>query len=311
MIQIFKSNSKISYLTSRSPIEESGEFDVILSPEFYWIKRVSLPVKRVSAAKSLAPSIFESALPSGEYDYEVQKSGDEFIIIAYNKDRISNTLKEKFSNDARVRSLYFAQNEFKDLEGCCGVDQNSSLINLDGLIMQVPRVCTESKKEITEYLDGKNLSKNRISLGALESNIIGKREFYLLSAGVFTLFLSLLLEFIDYKNRISLLDEKRSELISKYNLPETSMQLDSIKKSLTKSFQEQKRVRDEISELSNLSLKDGEYIESIVADTKGVVVTIKVSSSSREEEIKKELSKRLKVKSSSYENSSLTIKIKA
>jgi hypothetical protein len=46
--------------------------------------------------------------------------------------------------------------------------------------MQVPRVCTESKREIGSYLNNKKLSNKKITLGVLSSEIVAKNtECYL------------------------------------------------------------------------------------------------------------------------------------
>jgi len=309
LTKIFKSNNKIFYLTSTSSIQESGGFDVILSPQFYWVKKVELPVKRVSQALSLAESVYANSLPAGDFAFEASKSGEEFVIIAYDKEKISQVLKEKFIKNAKVSGIYFAQNEFSELDGCCGIDQNNSLINLNGLVLQVPRVCTESRKEITSYLENKKLSRNKISLGAFESSVVDAKEFYLLAAGVAILFASFVMDTINYKSEISSLEKQRVELVSKYDLPQTSIQLASIKKSLTKTFTTQKKIRDALFGVNSVKLKKGEFIESIKANSKETVIVIKVDSNNREQEIKRELSKTINVKSTNVENDNLTIRI--
>jgi len=311
LTKIFKSNNKIFYLTDKSPVCESGGFDVILSPQFYWVKKVELPVKRVSQALSLAESVYANSLPEGDFAFEASKSGDEFVIIAYDKEKIFQVLKEKFIKNAKVSGVYFAQNEFSELDGCCGIDQNSSLINLNGLVLQVPRVCTDSKKEISQYLENKKLSRNKVTLGAFESSVVDAKEFYLLAAGVVILFASFVMDTINYKSEINSLEKQKQELVSKYDLPQTSIQLASIKKSLTKTFTTQKKIRDAVYGANGVGLKKGEFIESIKANSKETVIVIKVSSSNREQEIKRELSKTVDVKSTNIENNNLTIRIGA
>jgi hypothetical protein len=309
LTNIFKSNNEIFYLTNNSPVQEKGVYDVILSPEFYWVKKVELPVKKVSAAKKLAESIFEGSLPSGEFAYDVSKAGDEFIIIAYDKDSISKTITQKFTKEAKVNSIYFAQNEFADLEDCCGIDRDSSLVNLNGLIMQVPRVCTESKREIGSYLNNKKLSNKKITLSVLSSSTVESKELYLFTAGFFILLASFALDWYNYKKATLALEDKRAEIISSNHLPRTSIQLNSIKKSLTKTFKSQKKIRDEVFAFNSINLKDGEYIDSINANTKESTIVIKVDSSAREAEIKSQISKKVSIKSSEFRDNFLIIKV--
>ncbi len=309
LTKIFKSNNKILYLSSKTPVQERGGFDVILSPEFYWVKRVSLPVSSVSGAKKLAQSIFEGSLPEGDFSYEVSKIDGEFIVIAYDKNSISKIISEKFTKDARVSGIYFAQNEFKELDGCCGIDEENSIVNINSLIMQVPRVCTESKKEISFFLENKKLSKNKITLGSFESSVMSQKEFYLIAASVFILFSSFVVDWVNYSSSLTKLQDQRAEIITKNDLPQTSMQLNSIKDSLTKTFKTQKSIRDAVFGFSKLGLKKGEYIEHISASSKETTVVIKVNNKNREAEIKNRLSKTLKIKSSIFKDTHLTIKI--
>jgi len=309
LTKIFKSDSKILYLSSKTSIQKSGKFDVILSPQFYWVKRVSLPVSSLSGAKRLAQSIYEGSLPEGDFSYEVSKVDDEFIIIAYDKNSISSIISEKFTQDAKVSGIYFAQNEFLDLQGCCGIDETNSLVNINSLIMQVPRVCTESKKEISFFLENKKLSKNKITLGSFEDSVISLKEFYFVAAAVFILFSSFVIDWVNYSSSLANLEDKRTQIITKNDLPQTSMQLNSIKDSLTKTYKTQKSIRDAVFGFSKLNLKKGEYIEHISASSKEMIVVIKVNDKNRENEIKQRLSKTFKIKSSIFNEKHLTIKI--
>ena len=308
MTKIFKSKNELFYFSKNSPVQEKGHFDVILSPEFYWVKKVELPVKKVSAAKRLAESVYEGSLPSGDFAYDVSKHNDAFIIVAYDKEGISAELSKKFIKDAKVSAVYFSQNEFLELEDCCGVDQYNSLINLEGLIMQVPRVCTESKKEIGAYLENKKLSNKKITLSSLESEVVGKKEVVVLATGMGLLLTSFGLDWFNYAQATKKLDDQRTEIITKYNLPQTSMQLNSIKKSLTKTFKAQKKIRDEVFGLNSLRLQKGEFIDRINASKSETVVVIKVESEARESQIKANL-KSVTIKSSSFKDGYLTLKV--
>lgn len=309
MTPLLKNNCTIYYLTQNTPVQTSGQFCVILSPEFYWIKEVELPVKSVSAAKKLAESLFEGSLPSGTYAYDVSKSEKGFVLIAYDKDMISEKISETFTQDAKVSGIYFAQHEFTHLQECCGIDQYSSLINLNGLIMQVPRVCTESKKEIGSYLESITLSKHKITLNAFEDTVVEKKTVAMLAAGVALLLISNVIDWVGYANANSALEAQRSSIIAAYDLPPTSLQIKSIKDRLTKSFDTQKEIRDVLYAFNSIILKADEYIEHIEADAKVTTIVIKVMDEKRESEIKNMLAKSVKVLSSSYDNNKITLKI--
>ncbi len=116
-------------------------------------------------------------------------------------------------------------------------------------------------------------------------------------------------EYVVYKKATSDLENKRAEIIKTNNLPRTSIQLKSIKKSLTKKFKTQKKLRDMLLAISKLRLKSGEYIQSIEESTKGATVKIVVASKDREEEIKKMFPKAIMIRESRVDDNLLTIKV--
>ncbi len=309
MKNLFSNNTKIVFLTQNTMPYTQGLYDVILAPQFYWVKKVSLPVKSLGDAKKLSESVYEGSLPKGTYSYEVSKAGDEFIIIAFDKEEISSLLKRYFTKDAKVNAIYFSQYEFSDLDACCTIDAYSSLVNIDGLLMQVPRNCTEPKLTIDDLLKNVKLSKTKVKLGSLDHEVMDRRTFVYLAAGVVAILSAFILEYIDYKKEASALGEAKTALIRKYDLPRTSMQLKSIKNSLNKTFKKQKALREQLYAFSKLPLTKDEYIESISFDDKGAQVRIKVNSQQREEMIKQKLTPIFKIKNSTFDDNILTLEI--
>ena len=289
--------------------QTKGMFDVVLAPQFYWVKKVSLPVKSIGDAKKLAESVYESSLPKGNYSYAVSKEDDKFIIIAYDKEEIGNRLKHYFTDDAKVNAIYFAQYEFPQLDACCTIDTQSSLVNIDGLLMQVPRNCTEPKLTIDDLIKDKKLSKMKVKLGSLDHEVMDKRTFILLAASILFVLSAFILEYIDYKKEATALEEAKMALIRKYDLPRTSMQLKSIKTSLEKTFSKQKSLREKLYAFAKLPLQKDEYIENIALGDKESIIRIKVSAPQREMVLKNALSKMFKIQKSDFTDDILTLKI--
>ena len=126
-MSFFKSSpGKILFFTKNSKKYYSGEYTLILSPQFYWVKRVKLPVNSEYKAKKLIPSIFEDSLPPNEeyeYDVKYEKDRGTFIAIAYSPNYIYKYIKEKILSDAKVKGIYLAQYELSSLETCIGIDE--------------------------------------------------------------------------------------------------------------------------------------------------------------------------------------------
>lgn len=309
-MNLFQNRATPFFLHKGATPRREGTFDVILSPQFYWVKRVSLPVKRLSDAKRLAESVFEGSLPKGSYSYEVSKvDNGDFILIAYDREAISDVLKHYFTDRAKVQSLYFAQHACADIESCCSVDEKSSLVNLNALLMQIPRNCTDPKLTMEAYLKEAKLQGPKVKLGSLEREVVDRKTFILLAASILLFVVALGIEYVDYKTQSARLQEARDALVAKYDLPPTTMQLESIKNRLFKTFQKQKRIRDVLSGLSKVALLKGEYIHSLEIDDKAATVAFEIQNPEREAALKSQLSKKFKILASTLNGKRLQIKI--
>ncbi len=310
MKNLFQNRAQLFFLHQQARVQHDGTFDVILSPQFYWVKKVSLPVKRVGEAKKLTESVFEGSLPEGEYSYEVIAAGEgEFILIAYDRSEISQKLQHFFTDNAKVQSVRFAQYECAGLDECCSVDEKSSLVNLNGLLMQIPRNCTDPRLKIEEYLQKIKPTSHRVKLGTLDVEVVDRRTFVYFAASMLLFMSAFIVEYIDYKKEAGRLEEAKSALIRKYDLPPTTMQLESIRKRLFKTFKTQKKIRQTLYELSRIPLKEKEYISMINIDEKSATVAFSLKDSARAAELKRLLSAKFKVIDSSEEGNSMKVKI--
>ncbi len=309
MTKIFKNKSKILFVSKSDRIEQRGSYAVVLSPEFYWIKKVTLPVKKEKEALKLAPSIYDGFLPSGDFSYEVRQSDDAFIMIAYNKKKIAEELDKVIPYKGDIRELYFAQDALSHIDGCIEVDAKSALTNMDDIIIQVPRACTDTKITLYEVLEKARLGKRKVKLSSFDNELLSSKDIKLVAAIFGLLFFAFLSEYIVYKKAVISLENQRAQIIQEHNLPRTSIQLKSIKKSLSKKFTTQKNFREVLLAISKLRLKSGEYIQSIEEDIKGATVEIVVASGAREAEIKKMFPKDIMIKESSLRENILKIRI--
>ena len=310
MKNLFQNSAQLFFLHQHAVPQKEGTFDVVLSPQFYWVKKVSLPVKRAGEAKKLAESVFEGSLPEGVYSYEVIPAGDgEFILIAYNRDEIAQKLGTFFTDNAKVQSVRFAQYECAGLDECCSIDDESSLVNLNGLLMQIPRNCTDPKLRIDDYLKGIKPTSHKVKLGSLDVEVMDRRTFVYLAAAVVLFMSAYVLEYVDYKKEAAKLEAAKSALIRKYDLPPTTMQLNSIKNRLFKTFQKQKKIRETLFALSKIPLSKKEYITQMDIDDKTATVAFSVPDASRAKALRQELARKFKLLDSSVGDNSVKVKI--
>jgi len=305
-----KSVGKIVFFTKNSPKYFTGEYSLILSPQFYWVKRVNLPVKSEYRAKKLAPSVFEGSLPEGEnyfYDVKYEKDRGTFIVIAYSKEYIYKSIREKISPKAKIKGIYFAQYELKDLQTCIAIDKEISLGNVDGLLIQVPSACVESEDNVRKYLPKVKLSTKKIKIESLEdSSDVSDYLYYIVFLGLFLL--SQVVVYFAYKSDLSYFEKIKQESLAKYNLPKTSFQLNSIKKSLEKEFKTQKLMKNILLKLDKIDLaKDEKYVD--ISIEKNIAKLHIKTTAQRYQKLLKEFREKFSVSNDNFSDGILTLEV--
>jgi len=70
--------------------------NVMVTPQFYTLKKEALPVKYAYQAKKIAPSLFDGLLEEdGNYEYMVSKEEEDWVFIAYDIKKITDFLALK------------------------------------------------------------------------------------------------------------------------------------------------------------------------------------------------------------------------
>ncbi len=309
MTKIFKKKSKILFLTKSDEIKGNDFVSVILSPQYYWVKKADLPVKKEREALRLAPSVFDGILPDGDFSYEVEKKDDSFILIAYDKKLISQAIERQFKRHrGGIEGIYFAQHELSFLQECRLVNEQSSLVTIDNVVIQVPKRCSDSQL-LEDIFDKVKLSNKKAKLSSFDNEIISFKDSILMGVVSFLLLSAFGVEYFNYKREVSRLDEEKDKIISKYDLPRTSIQLKSVKKSLIKKFNRQKAFRDLFYKVSKIKLMRGEYIQSFEESKDSISFEIKMNNPKREVVLKRDLSKSFKIISSRVKENILKLKV--
>jgi hypothetical protein len=120
--------------------------NVMLTPQFYTLKKEALPVKYAYQAKKIAPSLFDGLLEeNGEYEYVVFKEevNDEehWVFIAYNIEKIADFLESKGIDTDKVAKLFFAQQSLTQFaQAPLGLGENDAMTVIEDIVVVVPRV---------------------------------------------------------------------------------------------------------------------------------------------------------------------------
>ncbi|WP_456480672.1 hypothetical protein [Nautilia sp.] len=235
--------------------------DIILSPQYYWIKKIEIPVKSLKDAKKIAKSLFQ--LNDG-YIYDAMKIEGKYFAYAINK-KLKLNIEKKYINSIRL-----AQSELYKYD-VINVSENHSIQKIDDLLFCFPNV--KNAPFIDEILPDLKLTNNKVTL--YDRINIDKG----LIAAAVTIFLLLNGGFIikTIKNRISYgtLENEKTKLIKRYNLPPTTFQLNSILSSLKKTDKTQTLIRKDLEYITKTPLKKGEKFLNLSFSNKTFTVSVK------------------------------------
>ena len=243
-MKYFSNDTKTYYIDKKDIIpfvdlsgksQKSTKLNIILSPEFYWVRIFEIPVKYEYEANKLLPTLFEDILNDNSqtkelnYEYKAVKLDDErYICFAYVKSDILEAIKEAGISQSQIKNIHFAQTEITQNTK---VNDNYSLVLIDEnspILSKLPnQFAPQEISVLEEYLEDLELSKHSISLDYF-SDIIELKNAIALS--VVLVLLSLVNFYKSYQNNdmIANLEAQKSELIKTYKLPATSFQTKAI-----------------------------------------------------------------------------------
>lgn len=295
-------NRKV-FLSSNTKLYETSKVDIILSPEFYWVRILDIPVKTISQAKAVLPTLFEDLISkSTDLSYQVIKLEDnKYLCFAYLNQKIYETIKHSGLNLSLVNGIYFAQNECTEFRQFI-VDGIGFLYTQDNILVKIPNEIISDKVNLNEYIHTINLSSNKIDI-KLYNNYFNKKQLNILIIIFVLISIINFIKYISYSNEISKENEKIEEIKKKNNLPSSMIQVDSIINTNKKIAQMEIKKREALEYLfsnGNFEIKHIELDKDILN-----IDFLNVDKAKIEEFI----SKKFKIISSGAQNLTLTIKV--
>ncbi len=218
--------------------------NVILSPQYYWIKKIEIPIRSFHQAKRIARNMFDL---EGDYIFGAIKVDNKFFAYAIKKN-LDLKIDKKY-----IKSLYLAQSELYEYD-CINVG-NHSIKKIEDILFCFP------KDKNCKSLDLSNikLSKNAVVLDTINlqtSSVVMIAAFFLIFNIVF------LTQGFIYKNTVSDIENKKIALTKKYNLPSTSFQLNAIYNTLKIKYQKIKLLKKDLEFFSKTPLsKNDKFIK--------------------------------------------------
>ncbi|AZV45725.1 hypothetical protein C3L23_00055 [Nautilia sp. PV-1] len=222
----------------------SEPVDVILSPQYYWIKKIDIPIKSLKDAKKLSKTLFKL---DENYIYDAFKLNGKYFAYAIKKNLKIN-IDKKYINSIRL-----AQTELYNFEKI-NVSDKHSIQKVDDLLFCFPNV--EDAPNINDVINSIQLSKNTVNI----YNRLNLDKSILIYSAVILILLNFIFisGFIQNENAIKSLENQKESLIKKYNLPKTTFQLKSILNELKNEDNTQKKIRKSLEFITKTPLKKGE-----------------------------------------------------
>jgi len=245
----------------------SHDVNVMLTPQYYTLKREDIPVKYLYQAKKIAPSLFEGLLEEvGEYSYLVYKEEEQWIFIAYNLGQIRSLLLSKGIQPEKVSKIFFAQQAVDAFTAPMFLGEKEALVVMENTVVVVPR---QALKEETKPLtfDDSFTPKTGISIGGgVQGSLLDVTQAALLST-LFILFAAIFfVEGSRYTNSSSEIEEEMQMLLEDHPILQSKIQRESVAQKYTHIETKEKQKRETIKRVSKLIFKGSTLISLTVQD---------------------------------------------
>lgn len=276
----FAKNEGVIYLSKDGchTIKNGKKFRIIISASMYWVKKCSLPVKKCSEAKKLAPSFFDSFLPDGEFTYEAFFLSDNtYALIAFDSEEICKIIKSSEINFNHISAVYFAQSEFTKLEEPLILVKNRAIIVNEDVVLDIPQAYLSQKAVGFDIFFPHFYYSNRsFSIELFQDNTPDKKTYYFMFGLMVLILASLATQYAYLADLYNKISTSKEEYLESRKLPNSTIALNSIKVALQKKESTQYSIRNKLRYLQDLNFTAPDEPQSNkgTATAKGEVILV-------------------------------------
>jgi len=271
-----KDRELILVYSSMDSVRDMRDINVMVTPQFYTLKKEALPVKYAYQAKRVAPAIFDGLLEdSSEYEYMVFKDGDddEWTLIAYNLNKIRSFLLSKGFVIDTISKLFFAQQVVDMFDRPVAIGDSEALVSLEGSVVVVPSVALSEDEKPSKIFDDSFTPKRGVGIkNASANSIISTKQSIIFSVIFIAFAIMFFVEGARYGSS-SQAELKIAELYEAYPSLESSYTRDSIIKKYKSIDKIERRKRDIIKKIS-IMIFDGVSLASLNINLNGFKANI-------------------------------------
>jgi len=245
--------------------------NIMFPPQFYTLKKETVPVRYAFQAKKIAPSLFEGLLESTEtYEYMVFKEEDQWVFIAYSMHELSSFLESKGISASQVGKIFFAQQALDSFKEPVFLGEKDALLNIDGIVANVPQTVLPSDTKVTRVEEVAS-PKSGLALQGSQHSVISQKQ----AIGLSTLFMFFaILFFIEgwqYGSSSQKLQQEIDALLEEYPALQSQYKRKSIAEKYRAIDKNERQKRDTIKTLGGMIFK-GVKVETFSMNNKTFTV---------------------------------------
>ncbi len=229
--------------------------NVILTPQFYTVKKEELPIKYLYQAKKIAPSLFEGLLDGQRsYEYFIFKEGESWVFIAYSPEEIKEFLAAKGIPAERISRIFFAQQARQAFVQPVILSDKEVLMTIDGVVVLVPKAILPPEDSTVSF-DESFTPRSGVVLPGNDNMIVSKKEAIILAV-IFSVFAAaFFVEGWQYSRSLKVQEKEMQTLLEAYPALQSRMQRESISLKYRRIDSKERKKRETIKTLAAMIFK--------------------------------------------------------
>jgi len=260
------------------PFQGKAPIDLVLTPQFYIMKRDDLPIRFAFQARKLAPSLLEDTGATEQLHYEVVKEKDGWYYFAYDPEEVATFLRSKGVAPEQIARLYFAQQFASHLDHPVLLRGGTHALNrVEGVVTIVPlNFLQDSPSRFAESLPLPDQSFS-FPLGKSSAFLNNKQAFWLVVAAML-LGGAWFIEGVRYARSAQALETHLSTLFQEHPALQSRLARTNILQKYQSTDMLQRQIRDRIHSIGTLVSKETK-LDRLSVDTQGYEAVIHAPSS--------------------------------
>lgn len=258
--------------SSMDKVNLEEEVNVMLSPEFYTLKKEALPLRYAYQAKRIAPSLFIGMLEEQSlYEYAVFKEDKQWVFIAYNTAFISAFLESKGIALKYLSKLFFSQQSAQLFDKPLLLGEKNALVKVDDTMVVVPQIALDTTQKMLDF-DARFTPNKGITLASTKGSFFTLKQASLLGVLFLLLGIVFFIEARGYKKSSQEIEGELDAMLAQHPSLATKYTRDSILQKYQTLDSSERKKRERIKAVSQLIFK-GVELGTLKIDGKRIVVS--------------------------------------